>query len=132
MIYLIIVIFIFLTLLFGFQFFLIAKSKKMAGHSIDVSKVRNDLKSILNKDKAIIYFYSPNCSACKYQAPVIENLKKQNYNVLPIDVSRDLQTARLFGIMGTPSIAIMSKNTIKELFVGFRDEEIIKKAYQTN
>lgn len=132
MIYLVLIIFIFLTLLFGFQFFLISKSKKIAGQSIDSSKIRSDLQKYFASDKSIVYFYSPNCSACRYQAPIIENLKKQNFNVLSIDVSKDLQMARLFGIMGTPSIVVMNKNIIKDFFIGFREEEIIKKAYLSN
>lgn len=132
MIYLVLIIFIFLTLLFGFQFFLISKSKKMVGQSIDTSKIRSDLQNYFLSEKSIVYFYSPSCTACRYQTPIMDSLKKQNYNVLSIDVSKDLQMVRLFGVMGTPSIAIMHKNIIKDFFVGFREEEIIKKAYSSN
>ncbi|MCX8056005.1 MAG: thioredoxin family protein, partial [Ignavibacteria bacterium] len=83
------------------------------------------------KDKLIVYFYSPNCTACRYQAPVIEELKKKNFNTLSIDVSKDLQVARIFGVMGTPSIALMKGNLVKEFFVGYQDEEKLTQFYQS-
>jgi len=129
--YVIILIFGFLTLLFGFQFYLITKSKRMAGQSIDVSKIRPELQKYFNQEKLLVYFYSPNCNACRYQAPIIENLKQKNFNTLSIDVSRDLNLARIFGIMGTPSIALMNRNYIKEFLVGYQDEEKLTKAYES-
>lgn len=131
MIYVIILIFGFFTLLFAFQFYLIQKSKRISGQTIDLEKIRPDLKKYFSHEKLLIYFYSPNCTACKYQTPVIENLKQKNINTLSVDVSRDLQLARIFGIMGTPSIAIMKGNLVKEFFVGYQEEDKILKAYQS-
>lgn len=131
MVYVFLIIFIFLTLLFAFQFYLIAKSKKMAGQRIDLNQIRPDLRKHFKKDKLVVYFYSPNCNACRYQAPVIENLNTKNVNTISVDVSKDLQLARIFGVMGTPSIAIMKGNLVKEFFVGYQDEEKLIKAYQS-
>lgn len=131
MIYVILLIFGFFTLLFAFQFYLIQKSKKMSGRIIDIEKIRPDLKEYFYKDKLIVYFYSPNCNACRYQTPIINNLKQNNFNTLSIDVSRDLQLARIFGVMGTPSIAIMKGNLIKEFYVGYQDEDKLLQAYQS-
>lgn len=131
MIYVIVLIFVFLTLLFAFQFYLIIKSKRIAGQSVDLSKIRPELRNYFEKDKLIVYFYSPNCAACRYQAPVIKNLEKHNINTLSVDISKDLQFARLFGIMGTPSIALMKGNNVKEFFVGYQEEEKLIMAYQS-
>lgn len=131
MIYVILIIFVFLTLLFAFQFYLIQKSKRISGGTIDLNQIRPDLRKHFDKDKLLVYFYSPNCSACRYQAPIIENMKKQNFNTLSIDVSKDLQLARVFGIMGTPSIALMKGNFVKEFFVGYQDEEKLIEAYKS-
>lgn len=131
MVYVIILIFGFLTLFFAFQYYLIFRSKKISGQSIDLSKIRPELRNYFNNEKLLIYFYSPNCSACRYQTPIIENLRKQNFNTLSVDISKDLQLARVFGIMGTPSIALMEKNLVKEFFIGFQDEEKLIKAYNS-
>lgn len=131
MIYVMLLIFGFLTLLFAFQYYLILKSKRMAGRFIDLKNIRPDLRDLFKKEKLLVYFFSPNCNACKYQTPVIESLKKQNFNILSIDISRDLQLARVFGVMGTPSIALMNGNHIKEFFVGYQDESKLIKNYLT-
>jgi thioredoxin 1 len=131
MVYVIILILGFLTLFFAFQYYLIFKSKKISGQSIDLNKIRPELRNYFNKEKLLIYFYSPNCSACRYQSPIIENLKKQNFNTLSVDISKDLQLARVFGIMGTPSIALMKGNLVKEFFVGYQAEERLIKEYQS-
>jgi len=131
MVYVIILIFGFLTLFFAFQYYLIFRSKKISGQSIDLSKIRPELRNYFNNEKLLIYFYSPNCSACRYQTPIIENLRKHNFNTLSVDISKDLQLARVFGIMGTPSIALMEKNLVKEFFIGFQDEEKLIKAYNS-
>ncbi len=123
----ILVIFLFITILFGFQYYLIQRSKRIVGQNISLERLRPQLKRELENKKVLVYFYSENCSACKTQAPVIENLKKEKFNVITIDVSKDLETARIFGIMGTPSIAILDNNLVKEFFVGYQDENKIKK-----
>ncbi len=110
---------------------MIFKSKRISGQSIDLSKIRPELRNYFNKEKLLIYFYSPNCTACRYQTPIIENLKKQSFNTLSIDISKDLQLARIFGIMGTPSIALMKGNLVKEFFIGYQDEDKLIQAYQS-
>jgi thioredoxin 1 len=131
MTYVIILILGFLTLFFAFQYYMIFKSKRISGQSIDLSKIRPELRNYFNKEKLLIYFYSPNCTACRYQTPIIENLKKQSFNTLSIDISKDLQLARVFGIMGTPSIALMKGNLVKEFFIGYQDEDKLIQAYQS-
>ncbi len=77
MVYVLLLIFGFITLLFAFQFYLIMKSKKMTGQTIDLSNIRPDLRDYFKKDKLLVYFYSPNCNACRYQGPVVENLRNK-------------------------------------------------------
>lgn len=130
--YVILIVFLFLTFFFGFQYFLILKSKRIIGKNILFEKLRPDLREKLENKRTLIYFYSQNCSACKAQAPVIEKLKKEDFNIVSIDVSRDLETARVFGIMGTPSIAILENNFVQEFLVGYQDEEKLKKLFLAN
>ncbi len=129
MIYIILTIFLFLSLLVGFQFFLVRKSKKIKGSQINPNYLSNEIKKAVMKDQSMLYFYSPSCGACRSQTPVIEKLKKEFKNVLSIDVSRDFRTARVFGIMGTPSIVILNKGTVKEIFIGAKDENILRNSY---
>lgn len=129
MTHIILAIFLFLSLLIGFQFFLIRKSKKIKGSQIDPNDLSDEIKKTVMKDRSMLYFYSPSCGACRFQTPIIEKLKNELNNILSIDVSMDFRTARIFGIMGTPSIVILNKGTVKEIFIGTKDENVLRNSY---
>jgi len=79
-------------------------------------------------NEAILYFYSPNCGACKKMNPVIETLSKKA-RVKRVDVSdrKGLEMAKEFGVMGTPTTVVVKEGKIKKVFVGFQSEDKILK-----
>jgi thioredoxin 1 len=98
-------------------------------------KVVNDIggkigEAIKRGERVMLYFYSPTCSACKVQTPIIENLinlANGRTKIFKIDVSRDVNTALKFGVMGTPSIVVVEDGKIKEFFVGVKSENILRR-----
>jgi thioredoxin 1 len=95
-------------------------------------KVVNDIggkigEAINRGERVMLYFYSPTCSACKVQTPIIDNLANGRTKIFKIDVSRDVDTALKFGVMGTPSIVVVEDGKIKEFFVGVKSENILRR-----
>jgi thioredoxin 1 len=98
-------------------------------------KVVNDIggkigEAIKRGERVMLYFYSPTCSACKVQTPIIDNLinlANGRTKIFKIDVSRDVDTALKFGVMGTPSIVVVEDGKIKEFFVGVKSENILRR-----
>jgi thioredoxin 1 len=98
-------------------------------------KVVNDIRgkigeAIKRGERVMLYFYSPTCSACKVQTPIIDNLinlANGRAKIFKIDVSRDVDTALKFGVMGTPSIVVVEDGKIKEFFVGVKSENILRR-----
>ena len=127
--YVIIVAVIFLFF-FGMRFFMLIKTKAKVGAEVDISKFDPKTKEMLKSNKSILYFYTPTCRACKTQAPVIDKLKNDLKLVGKIDISQHLEIAREFGIMGTPATAIMKKNKIVDVFVGYRNEAFLKSKFE--
>ncbi len=121
-----IIVGILILLFFGAQFRLYRKSRKTIGTPVPFEKLSDRLRNMIN-NKTIIYFYSPNCHACKQQTPVMEELKKEVQNIIMIDASRNMQDATAFGIMGTPSTIFISDNKIQDVMVGFRGENPLRK-----
>lgn len=115
-----------------FQFYMIRRSKKIVGSSIDLSQISTELRKALDKGKSLIYFYSPSCGPCKVQAPIIDKLKNELKHVVSIDISGDFRIARVFGVMGTPSTMIFENGIVKEMFVGTKSEEILRNAFNKN
>ncbi|CUS98779.1 Thioredoxin [Candidatus Kryptobacter tengchongensis] len=87
-------------------------------------------KAIKNGEKVVLYFYSPTCSACKVQTPIIDKLMNSvdgKVKIFKIDVSRDINVALKLGVMGTPSTVIIENARIKEFFVGVKSENKLRK-----
>lgn len=120
------------VLFVSLQLYFVRRSKKMKGKQLNVGDFPNRFNSIILNGKNLFYFYSPNCSACKVQAPIIEKLKSELKNIYSIDISKDLNLARTFGIMGTPSVVVVNKGKIEDYFIGVQKEETLKSAYYKN
>lgn len=80
-------------------------------------------KAIQDGRKALFYFYSPACGACRPMTPVIEKLQQQHPNVFKINVAHEMATARKFGIMATPSTVLVENNRIAEFLLGPQRED---------
>ena len=106
---------------FGFQYFMVLKMKFKKGKPVpDLTGVYG--KAVKSGKTALFYFYSPSCGACRTMTPVVEGYTKNNPRCFKIDVSKDMATARAFGIMGTPSTVLIEKGTIKDFLVGPRPQ----------
>ncbi|MCS7228615.1 MAG: thioredoxin family protein [Candidatus Kryptonium sp.] len=87
-------------------------------------------KAIKNGQRVILYFYSPTCSACKVQTPIIDKLinsASSKTKIFKIDVSKDVNVALKLGVMGTPSTVVIENSKIKEFFVGVKSENILRR-----
>ncbi len=114
-----------LLLIFALQFFMITAAKKSKGKKL--TGLNGKLKNLeRNGSKGLVYFFSPSCHACKAQTPIIQELKSSNKNVFDIDISKDMQTAKVFGIKATPTTIIVENGTISEVFIGAKSKELLK------
>lgn len=124
---LLIIIVTLVVLFLAMQFTAYFKSKKLVGQSLPFDKLSGNLKNSIKDKNSVLYFYAPNCHACKQQSPIIEKLKKDFNNIFMIDASQNISDARAFGIMGTPSTIFVKANQIKEVMIGFKNENVLRK-----
>ncbi len=66
----------------------------------------------------IAYFYSPSCSACRVQEKNLQQVQEKFKNIMRINAGKEHQTARQFGVMGTPTTVVIENGIIKNYFVG--------------
>ncbi|MFN3134131.1 MAG: thioredoxin family protein [Candidatus Kryptonium sp.] len=96
-----------------------------------VPNIGGEIGKAINKgEKVILYFYSPTCSACKVQTPIIDKLISAGNGktkIFKIDVSKDINVALKLGVMGTPSTVVIEDGKIKEFFVGVKSENILRR-----
>ena len=106
------------------------KLQKSLGKQIDISIFNEDIKTLLNGKKSILYFYTPTCGVCKTQAPIINKLKEELNFVGKIDLTQSAGASKEFGILGTPTTAIMKGNTVVEIFVGLKKYDFLKSKFE--
>ncbi len=105
------------VLFFGFQKFMVFKMSRKKGKP--APELKGTLgKAIKNGKISLFYFYSPSCGACKSMTPIVEGYTKNNPRCFKVDVSKDMDTARAFGVMGTPSTVVIENGIIRDFFVG--------------
>ena len=112
------------------RFLMQKRAQKAKGRAVDLSVFRDEIQQLLNGDKSILYFYTPTCGACRTQAPIIDKLKNDLDRVGKIDLSVNRNAATQFGIMGTPTTAIMKGNNIAEIFVGLKKYDFLKNKFE--
>ena len=114
-----------IALFLGMQFFMVFKMRMKKGKP--APSLSGKLGQLINSgQKALFYFYSPGCRACRDMTPVIQQMSRRNKRVVPVDISKDMSTAQKFGVMGTPSTVLVQQGVIREFMVGPQPVEKLK------
>jgi len=90
-----------------------------------------ELESLLtaaqrNQPRLLVYFWSPTCGICRSMTPVIDRLATERQNVIKINVAESAALAHQFGVMATPSLALVERGVIRKLVVGGKTEPQIR------
>jgi thioredoxin 1 len=72
--------------------------------------------------RRLYYFFSPSCGPCRRMSPVIDALRAADRDVVSVDVSQDLEIARKFGVMGTPTLVLVDAGQVAKVLVGAQSE----------
>ncbi len=110
----------------GMQYLMVLRGKRNKGKKVE--PVGGKLGNVMSMGgKAMFYFYSPSCRACKYQTPIIDRLISEGLKIQKVDISRDMATARKFGVMATPTTVVTKGNEIVEFLIGAKQEDKLRK-----
>ncbi len=113
---LILAIVVVLGIFFGIRVLVLWRAKKLVGRKFE------------GIEEGIVYFYSPRCKACKSMEPTIEKISK-DIKVYRVNVNTEEgeRLAKKFGILGTPTIFVVKEGRIRNVIIGTRDYEELKK-----
>jgi thioredoxin 1 len=76
--------------------------------------------------RLLVYFWSPTCGMCRGMTPVIDKLAAERGDVLKVNAAESVALAKHFGVMATPSLALVEQGVVKKLVVGARSEPQIR------
>lgn len=105
----------------GLQFFMLRRMRQAEGKPAPA--LDGEVGALVGSGgKALFYFFSPQCGACRAMTPVVKRLADEREGVFPIDVSRDLTVAQKFGIMATPTVILVDGGVVHSVLVGAQPE----------
>jgi thioredoxin 1 len=76
--------------------------------------------------RLLVYFWSPRCGMCRGMTPLIDRLASERHDVLKVNVAESMALAKHFGVMATPSLAVVEKGVVKDLLLGAKSEPKIR------
>lgn len=79
---------------------------------------------VLRSERALVYFFSPMCGACRALTPRVRALGEKNDGVFAIDVSQSTEAARALRVMATPSTVEIADGKIVGFHIGPVPEEV--------
>lgn len=114
----------FSLLIAGLQIFMRIRARRMRGAPVPSlpKRFEADLESGL---PLVFYFHSPGCRACRAMTPLMKEIAGKNRNVFIMDASEDVDTARRFGVMGTPTTVRVADGKISDFVLGPRSREFL-------
>ena len=85
--------------------------------------------AVLNSAQIVVVdFWAPWCGPCRKLAPVLEQIQNEfieTIKVVKIDVDKNPQKAKEYGIASLPSVLIFKNKEVKEVMVGMMPKSTI-------
>lgn len=85
--------------------------------------------AVLNSAQIVVVdFWAPWCGPCRKLAPVLEQIQNEfieTIKVVKIDVDKNPQKAKEYGIASLPSVLIFKNKEVKEVMVGMMPKSAI-------
>ena len=88
----------------------------------------SDSKAYTDDNSPVMYFYSAQCSHCRAQTPILEELAKEGYRVKLMDVLAHPEYWEQYGVSGTPTF--LAANGDKQ--VGFTQKEELRAWFEAH
>jgi len=99
------------------------KAKALEGQP--VPDVPGPIGATLHKaGRSLVYFFSPQCGACRTITPKMRALSEHNERVFVVDVTQHLDVARALRVLATPSTVEVADGRIVGVHMGPLPSEV--------
>jgi thioredoxin 1 len=107
------------------NFLPLLRARRAGGRSVpELDALLTDAQR--GQPRLLVYFWSPSCGMCRSMTPVIDKLAAERGDVLKVNAAESVTLAKHFGVMATPSLALVEQGVVKKLVVGARSEPQIR------
>jgi thioredoxin 1 len=77
------------------------------------------------QQRLLLYFWSPKCGMCRGMTPIIDNLAQEREDVISINAAENVDVARRFKVMGTPTLVLLKNGKVAKVLLGAKSEKTI-------
>jgi len=78
-----------------------------------------------------LYIWGKNCAPCRVMTPRMENLRKKGIPVHSVAVEDAGSGIFKLGVMSTPTVLLIRKNTILDVLIGLKEESDLESLIRT-
>ena len=84
-----------------------------------------EFKEVIKEGKVVVDFFATWCGPCKMLSPVMDNIANdlQDIKFFKVDVDKNEDIAREYGIMSIPTIIIFNDGKVVNTLVGLRSKD---------
>ena len=88
----------------------------------------DEFKTVINEGKVVVDFFATWCGPCKMLSPVMDEISNElsDINFYKVDVDKNEDIAREYGIMSIPTIIIFENGKVVNTLVGLRNKTELK------
>jgi len=124
-----ILIAVFITVFLLFNFLPLLRARQARGRAVpELDVLLGD--ALRRAPRVLVYFWSPSCGMCRGMTPVIDRMAAGGDAVVKVNVAESPELAKHFGVMATPSLAVVEQGVLRQLVVGGRTEAQIRALYE--
>lgn len=90
--------------------------------------LESEFKEKTSTGKVLVDCFATWCGPCRMLSPIIDELASEvsDYSFYKLDVDKNENVAREYGIMSIPTLLIFENGELKEKLVGFKSKDELK------
>lgn len=81
-------------------------------------------ESLSKAGRGLVYFFSPQCGACRAITPRMKALSEKNHSVFVVDITEQLEVARAMHVLATPSTVEIADGKVVGVHVGMPPKDL--------
>lgn len=76
--------------------------------------------------KKLLYYSASWCHPCKMMGPIVDELKKEGYNITKVDIDKEQKLVDKYGVMSIPTFIVVEDDVEVDRLIGVQSKDKLK------